>query len=60
METDCVLELFDEFARCFARGESPAVHEYVERAGESGDELARMLDRFLASAPAAAAARRAG
>jgi hypothetical protein len=51
METDRVLELFDEFARRFARGESPPVREYVERAGEGGDDLARMLDRFLASAP---------
>jgi hypothetical protein len=49
METDRVLKLFDEFARRFARGENPAVHEYVERAGESGAKLARMLDRFLAS-----------
>lgn len=51
MQADLVLELFDEFARRFARGENPPVREYVERAGESGEELARMLDRFLASAP---------
>ena len=51
METDLVLDLFDEFAQRFARGESPAVLEYIERAGERGDELANMLNRFLASAP---------
>lgn len=51
MQADLVLELFDEFARRFARGENPPVREYVERAGASGEELARMLDRFLASAP---------
>jgi len=51
MQADPMLELFDEFARRFARGENPVVREYLERAGESGDELARMLDRFLASAP---------
>jgi hypothetical protein len=51
MATDYVLELFDEFVRRFTRGENPAVHEYVERAGVSGAKLARMLDRFLASTP---------
>jgi hypothetical protein len=51
METDVVLDLFDEFAQRFARGESPAVLEYIERAGDRGDELANMLNRFLASAP---------
>jgi hypothetical protein len=51
MRADPVLELFDEFARRFARGERPPVLEYVERAGERGDELAGMLNRFLASAP---------
>lgn len=52
MPAETVLDLFDEFARCFARGESPSVLSYVERAGEQGDELAGMLNRFLASAPA--------
>jgi transcriptional regulator with XRE-family HTH domain len=51
METDLVLSLFDEFAQRFARSESPAVLEYIERAGESGDELATMLNHFLATAP---------
>ena len=60
MPAETVLDLFDEFARSFARGESPSVLDYVERAGEQGDELAGMLNRFLASAPAPAAARGAG
>jgi hypothetical protein len=51
MEADDVWELFDEFARGFARGEQPAVLDYVERAGERGDELAVLLSRFLAAAP---------
>ena len=51
MPANVVLDLFDEFARRFARGERPPVPEYVERAGRDGAELARMLDRFLASAP---------
>jgi hypothetical protein len=51
MRAEVVFELFDEFAQRFARGERPSVPEYLERAGERGDELARMLDRFLASAP---------
>src|SRR5436305_510824 len=51
MPADLVLDLFDEFARRFARGERPSVLAYVERAGEQGDELAGMLNRFLASAP---------
>ena len=52
MPAEAVLDLFDEFARSFARGERPSVLAYVERAGEQGDELAGMLNRFLASAPA--------
>ena len=43
--------LFDDFAARHARGEHPDAREYLERAGESRDELARMLDGFLAAAP---------
>ena len=43
--------LFDEFAARHARGEHPDAREYLERAGESRDELARLLDGFLAAAP---------
>jgi hypothetical protein len=55
MTADVVQGLFDEFAQRFARGEGPSVRVFVERAGDRGDELARMLDRFLASAPPPAA-----
>jgi signal transduction histidine kinase len=43
--------LFDEFAARHARGEHPDAREYLERAGESRDELARLLDGFLAASP---------
>jgi hypothetical protein len=43
--------LFDEFAARHARGEHPDAREYLERAGERRDELARLLDGFLAAAP---------
>ena len=43
--------LFDEFAARHARGERPDAREYLERAGESRDDLARLLDGFLAAAP---------
>jgi hypothetical protein len=43
--------LFEEFAARHARGEHPDAREYLERAGESRDELARLLDGFLAAAP---------
>jgi signal transduction histidine kinase len=42
--------LFDEFAARHARGEHPDARDYLERAGESRDELARLLDGFLAAA----------
>ena len=43
--------LFDEFAARHARGEHPDAREYLERAEERRDELARLLDGFLAAAP---------
>jgi len=48
---DDVLTLFDEYAVRWARGEAPDAREYLERAGPAADELAELLDRFLASAP---------
>ena len=47
-----VFRLFDEFAARFARGERPDVREYLARARGGADELARLVDRFLAAAPA--------
>ena len=48
---DDVLTLFDDYAARWARGEAPDAREYLARAGDGRDELAELLDRFLASAP---------
>jgi len=48
--TDPGFTLFDEFAARFARGESPDVRAYLERAGDAKDELAELIDAFLARA----------
>jgi hypothetical protein len=47
---DSTFMLFDEFAARFARGESPDVRAYLERAGDDRDELAELIDAFLARA----------
>ena len=47
---DSTFMLFDEFAAQFARGESPDVRAYLERAGEERDDLAELIDAFLARA----------
>lgn len=43
--------LLDDYAARFARGESPDVRDYVERAGDEGPALAGLIDRFLQAAP---------
>ena len=43
--------LFDEFAASYARGERPDARDYLERAGDARDELAHLLDGYLAAAP---------
>src|SRR4051812_42516405 len=48
-----VAALFDEYAASFARGEEPDLREYLARAGEGADELARLVEAFVAAAPAA-------
>ena len=48
---DRVFELFDEYAAAYARGERPRAEEYLERAGDDADELAQLLDGFLAATP---------
>jgi hypothetical protein len=45
--------LFDEWAARFARGEEPDLREYLARAGEGADELAGLVEAFVAVAPAA-------
>ncbi len=44
------MTLFDEYAARFARGERPDLREYLSRAGEGADELAQLVDGFLARA----------
>lgn len=46
--------LFEDFAARFARGEHPDVRDYLERAEGERDELAALLDGFLAASPAPA------
>ena len=43
--------LFDEFAASYARGEQPDLPSYLARAGDRGDELARLVEVFLRVAP---------
>jgi hypothetical protein len=45
-------ELFAEYAAAYARGERPAAEDYLARAGKGADELARLMDSVLRSAPA--------
>ena len=45
-------ELFAEYAAAYARGERPAASEFLARAGGEAEELARLIDTFLARAPA--------
>lgn len=47
-----VTELFAEYADAYARGERPEAREYLARAADEGDELARLIDQFVSSAPA--------
>lgn len=44
--------LLDEFVVRFRRGENPDLREYLARAGDDGDQLARLVDVFLESVPA--------
>jgi hypothetical protein len=52
-------ELFAEYAAAYARGERPSAREFLARAGGETDELALLIDRFLARAPAPVADERA-
>jgi hypothetical protein len=46
-----VLELLDEFAASFARGEHPDPRDYLARAGEGEHRLVELIDAFLMAAP---------
>ena len=41
------MQLFEEYVARFAGGERPDLREYLARAGNERDELARLVDRFL-------------
>jgi hypothetical protein len=47
-----VEDLFGEYASSYVRGERPHAGEFLARAGGQVDELATMIDAFLARAPA--------
>jgi hypothetical protein len=51
---ETLLELFDEYAVRYARGEQPDPVPYLQRAGDAADELSNMLDVFLQWAPSPA------
>jgi hypothetical protein len=45
-------DLFAEYAAAYARGERPAASEFLSRAGAEAEELAALIDSFLARTPA--------
>lgn len=47
-----VAGLFEEFAARYVAGERPDAVEYLDRAGDRADELARVLGAFVERAPA--------
>jgi hypothetical protein len=47
-------ELFGEYASAYASGERPQAREFLARAGGQVEELASLIDAFLARAPAPA------
>ncbi|HYY04302.1 MAG TPA: hypothetical protein VE736_10490 [Gaiellaceae bacterium] len=46
-----VRELFAEYADSYVRGDHPQARDFLARAGEEADELAALLETFLAAAP---------
>lgn len=48
---DALVELMEEFAARRARGERPDPLDYVARAGDRGDDMRELLDRWLTAAP---------
>jgi hypothetical protein len=45
------VDLFDEYAAAYARGERPDAEDFLQRAGDERRELASLLDEFLRRAP---------
>ena len=46
-----VLQLFEEYAGAYSRGERPEAQEYLERAGDGADELAQLIEGWLRAVP---------
>jgi hypothetical protein len=46
-----VVELFEEYAAAYARGDRPRAAEYLNRAGPGADELAKLIDGWLRAVP---------
>src|SRR5262249_2386562 len=44
---DRIMTLFEEYAGRYAAGERPDLREYLDRAGDGRDELARLASGFL-------------
>ena len=51
MSSEDLQVIFTEYVRQFLRGERPDTRASIVRAGERGEELAELIDTFLASAP---------
>ena len=41
------MQLFDEYVASFARGERPDLRDYLARAGDQREELAKLVDIWL-------------
>lgn len=50
MSSEEIEVLLDEYAARFARGDRPDVREFLDRAGAGREELANLIDAFLARA----------
>jgi hypothetical protein len=46
-----VVELFEEYAAAYSRGDRPRAQDYLERAGPAADELAKLIDGWLRAVP---------
>lgn len=51
MRAEALETLFDEWVGCYRRGERPDPREYLARAGTHREELAALIDGYLAVAP---------
>jgi hypothetical protein len=46
-----VVDLFEEYAAAYARGDRPQAQDYLNRAGPGADELAKLIDGWLRAVP---------